>query len=153
MCALRGTARTTECPAVLRRCCSVQGAAPLRLLRKLSPAGCLMRELLQETGRVGKMISCSRHDTKACFPMNCHARISHRQGHGHSSKKRAKLIPRTHKQKRPPGTRSRTIFVRSKGFRDAALTSKNGRTRRSRDRPFSHVCATMHCLPVMRGAK
>ena len=55
---------------------------------------------------MGKMISCSRHDTKACFPMNCHARISHCQGHAHRGEKRAKLIPRTYKQKRPAGTRS-----------------------------------------------
>ena len=106
MCALRGTARTPECPCCFASLLLRSRGGPLALAPQAIPRWMSDVRTITRGERVGKMISCSRHDTKACFPMNCHARISHCQGHAHRGEKRAKLIPRTYKQKRPAGTRS-----------------------------------------------
>ena len=67
-------------------------------------------------------------------------------------RKSTELIPRTYKQKCPSGTRSRTIHVRSKGLGDASPTNKMDDSGCAKIVRFPHVCTTMHCLPVMRGA-
>ena len=51
------------------------------------------------------------------------------------------------------GRAAARFIVRSKGLRDAALTSKMDDPGCAEIVHFLHVCTTMHCLPVMRGAK